>query len=191
MFFRLFSPHHRNSWLGIAILCCLAGCASAPEVHYYTLDMGASGKIHDGPAIEIGIFRPSDALSRPELMIHTSPTEIEYYQADQWAANLADLVEEKLAVELESSAWSAEAVRLDGDILAFEQIDTPGGADAHIKLEIRVRETNTSRTSQPLLRKIYEERIPARTNKPGAVVIALSRALEEIAVQISVDIGTL
>lgn len=173
--------------LGIALM--LSACLSTPENRYYTLAMRPSESTQPTFQIEVGRFHASDALARPELLIQASPTRVEYYAVDQWASDLAEMVQEKLQIEFGPA--DAPAYRVEGDILAFEQVDLEGGADAHVKLRVRAYDANESRSAAPILRKTYDEMTPAAAATPEEVVSALSHALELIAVQIAADLSTI
>ena len=167
----------------------LPGCLSVAENSYYTLDMRDSETVSTGFHVEVGRFVTSDALARPELLIQASPTRIEYYAIDQWASDLGEMVQEKLQVEFGEA--ESPTYRIEGDILAFEQVDLDGGADAHVRLRVRGYDATQRRASEPLLRRTYDEVVPASEATPEAVVSALSDGLERIAVQIANDLSTL
>lgn len=176
-----------------AIVACVAiGCASVPETDYYTLDMTPS---RPAPALAANIvvdrLRPSEALSRPGIMIKKSPTQIEYYATDHWAANLGELVTQKLQAELGAIDPIRPTVVVSGSILEFSQIDTASGAEAHIQLDLSIRPEGTSAYRDPLLRKTYDMHGSAATPMPGAVVEALSGGLESVAAQLAADIADL
>lgn len=172
-----------------AAVVALAGCLSVAEGSYYTLDMRDSENVETAFQVEVGRFATSDALSRPELLIQATPTRIEYYAVDQWASDLAEMVQEKLQVEFGPAEMPT--YRIEGDIVAFEQVDVENGADAHVRMRVRGYDAAQRRSSDPVLRKTYDEVVPAAEPTPEEVVAALSHALERIAVQIANDLSTL
>ncbi|MCC6694809.1 MAG: membrane integrity-associated transporter subunit PqiC [Candidatus Hydrogenedentes bacterium] len=174
--------------LGLAWLVVLgAGCAHAPEPRFYTLDMTPSGKAAPSCNIEVERLRPHDALTRVDLMVKTSPTQIEYYALDRWAATLSELVPEKLRAEFGAPVAGRRTLVLSGTILAFEQVDTEEGANAHVKLDLELRNEGDSRYAAPILQKVYEIAVPAGRPAPADVVRALSAGLEALAAQIASD----
>lgn len=174
--------------LGLAWLVVLgAGCAHSPEPRFYTLDMTPSGKAAPSYNIEVERLRPHDALTRVDLMVKTSPTQIEYYALDRWAATLSELVPEKLRAEFGAPVAGRRTLVLSGTILAFEQVDTEEGANAHVKLDLELRNEGDSRYAAPLLQKVYEIAVPAGRPAPADVVRALSAGLEALAAQIAAD----
>ncbi len=170
-------------------LVTLTACVSVPESRYYTLDMRDSEGAPESVNVEVGRFHSSDALARREILIQAAPTRVEYYAVDQWASDLSEMIQEKLQIELGSVG--IPGYRIEGDIVGFEQVDGEVGADAHVKLRVRAYDTSNGRSSDPVLRKTYEESTPAAEGTPDAVVSALSHTLEVIAVQIAHDLSTL
>lgn len=166
----------------------LAGCATAPAPHYYTLDMRASGKAVPPCTLSVERLRESEALGRREILIQRTPTEVEYYAVDQWTAALGELVSQKLQAEFGcASDDDKPEYSLSGTILDFGQVDLADGLEAYVRLDIEFRLPNKSRYSEPLFKKIYSARIKAEGEDAGAVVLALSRCLEQIAAEIAGD----
>ena len=168
-------------------LIALAGCASAPPMAYYTIAMDHTGA--PAPAVNLSIDRiqVAEALSRKDLLIKKSPTEIEYYAAAQWAAGVNDLVQEKLAEEFGPPREGMPTISLTLFVQSFEQADLPEGAEARAKITVEFRK---ERYGDDLLKKTYTEREPAESN-PNAIAQALSRCLERIAQNIAADAGKL
>jgi uncharacterized lipoprotein YmbA len=174
-------------WLGVVAVSLVAGCAGSPQPRYYTLDMTPSGSVNPECNVAIERLRPHDALTRVDILVMKTPTQIEYYAFDRWAASLSELVSDKLRSELGGHDPNRETVVVSGDILAFEQVDRDDGADAHIKLDLSFRKEGASRYSPALLRKRYEISVPAEAARPAAVVEVLSAGLETIAAEIATD----
>jgi ABC-type uncharacterized transport system auxiliary subunit len=170
------------------VACLLSACASAPNVDYYTVSMEPSGQARPTVGIEVERLQTTDALSRNQILIATSPTTIDYYATDLWAAGVGELVQLKLQAELGPPVEKRVAFLLSGTVLAFEQIDTPGGADALARLEIEVRDASAKRYDPPVLSKTYEARLPAANANPSAVAAALSKCLEQIVAEIATDL---
>lgn len=176
--------------LGLLIVPFAGGCAHTPEPRYYTLNMTPSGTVHPDCNIEVDRLRPHDALTRTDILVKKSSTQIEYYALDRWAASLSELVPEKLQAEFGDPDPQRKTIVVSGTILAFEQVDRSDGADAHIKLELDLRNAGASRYDTPLLRKQYEATLSAGAAEPASVVEALSKGLEEIAAEIAADAST-
>ena len=171
-------------------LLVLAGCASTPSIQYFTLNMTPAGT-PGGVNIVVDDLRVSEAVTRKDIMIKTSPTEVEYYATAQWVASLSELVAEKLQAEFGPAAGEGPVLLLSGRLLAFEQVDVNGGAQAHLKLAVTLADSGASRSEPPLLEKAYVVREPADAAAPGAVVRALSACVEQAAARIQADAAAL
>jgi uncharacterized lipoprotein YmbA len=167
----------------------LANCVSAPDYRYYTLDMNPRAEIAVPLVLTDVRIRVNEALARPEIMARVSPTKIEYYAIDRWASGLEEQVAEKLKTEFSSMQPDAYRIQIDGRLMAFEQVDTSAGADVRVKLDasVAVSGRDFPQSAGPLER-IYNQTASAAAGSPDAVVEALSRAVEAVAVQIASDV---
>jgi len=185
-----------TSFLGRAIpgsillgaLSILCGCGSGPPPRWYSLDARPSGTARPSRCgIRVEHLTAAGALSRDEILVRTGPTEADYYARDRWLEPPGELVEEKLAAEFGPAGESAPVVVVEGTLRAFEQVDVPGGAEAHLLLGLAFRRPPAERSDEPLLRKSYEARVQADEPRPAAVARALSRAVEKVAAEIAAD----
>lgn len=174
-------------WMAIALLPLLAACASSvPHYRYYTLDMAPHAQA--AAPIQLADVRidVNEALSRPEIMVRTSPTSVEYYALDRWASGLDEQLAEKLKTEFASSAAGAPSVELDGVLMEFEQVDSGAAAEVRVKLDATLTVTRSG--EKAAFAKLYVESQPAAAQSANAVVQALSRAVEAIATRIAGDV---
>ncbi len=171
------------------LMAFLAGCLSVPEPNYFTLDMRSSGQIYAPFALVEVRIRPGEAVARREIMIRTSPTKVEYYATQRWAADLGEQLSEKLKTEFGQSNSEEARVRITGDLLAFEQVDTRDGADARVKLDLIVTLESENADASRSFSKIYETVVAADAPNAPAVVEALSRGLESIAAELAEDLA--
>ncbi|NUM53718.1 MAG: membrane integrity-associated transporter subunit PqiC [Candidatus Hydrogenedentes bacterium] len=164
--------------------------ATGPSKHeaLHTLDMKPSGKAAASMNVDVTLLRRSEALARNSILIRPTATSVEYYAADRWAASVSTLVSEKLESEFGAPETGRETVQVSGTILAFERADTPEGAQGHAKLDVTLQ-SGQQGAARPLLWKVYEASAPAADDSAGAVALALSRALEDIAAAIADDAG--
>lgn len=177
----------KSTVLALLLAGLAAGCASAPSPRLYTLNMAPSAEAGSPVNINVGRLRIAEALQNKKILIKKSPTEIEYYAAAQWAAGLDELLAEKLTVEFGPTDQTRPAYFISGTLLAFEQIDTATGGEAHVKLDMEIRKEGTSYYSAPALAKTYEVRIAVAEPDVGGVVASLSASLEQVARQIVAD----
>jgi len=182
------------TWVGAfaVILGVLSGCASAPAYRYYTIDMQPGAHVDSTARVSDVNIRVNQALSKPEILIRTSPTQVEYYALDRWASGLEEQVAEKLKTEFAGISRELPALALDGTLMAFEQVDTPAGAEVRVKLEIEFNHPAKELRNlgiAPTFKKIYERTEPSAAPTADAAVAALSRAIESIAVEIGKDLS--
>ncbi len=187
---RLWSVLRRAAAVG-GLAAVAAGCASAPDARYYTLDMNRSGEALPTVNLEVEALRAADTLTRPQIMIQASPTRVEYYAVDQWAGSLSELVTRKLRTELGPPEEGRRTMAVSGTLLECGQVDVAGGAEAELQLRLTVRDAQEAVSGRPLLERTYSCRRRADAVHPEAVAVALSRCLETIAAELAVDAGTL
>ena len=175
----------------VLIILTAAGCVSVPEVNYYTLDLRSSGRISGAFVIDSVRIRVGEAVSRREIMIRTSPTQVEYYATQVWAAGLDEQISEKLKAEF-GARPVPDSIRIDivGELLAFEQVDTPEGADAHVKIDLTITRSIANSEEKIEFSKVYETTVAADAQTAPAVVEALSHATELIASEIAEDLAS-
>jgi len=171
--------------------CVLCACASAPTIEYYTLGMESSGQLDPAVNLSVERLRTSEALGRSQIMVLASPTRIDYYATDHWAGSVGELVQQKLAAEFGPPVEDRRTLIVSGKVLACEQVDRPGGAEAHVRLEIVVRDADVPRYQPALLEKSYSANRAVAGSSPGLVVEGLSRCVEDIAAEIAADVSTL
>lgn len=171
----------------VVLSCVLCGCASAPKIDYYTLGDESSGKAKPERNIVVERFRTTEALGRSQILIAPSETRVEYYATAHWAGGVGELVQRKLAAEFGPPVEGRPTVRLSGTVLACEQVDTAGGAEARLKIFVKLRDPEQKRYRAPLLEKTYEASLPAEHRTADAVVKALARCAERIAGEIAED----
>jgi ABC-type uncharacterized transport system auxiliary subunit len=172
-------------------LCALCACASAPKIDYYTLGMESSGRVDPTVNLSVERLRTTEALGRSQIMVLASPTRIDYYATAQWAGSVGELVQQKLAAEFGPQVDGRRTLVVSGTVLACEQVDRPGGAEARVRLDILVRDAEVPRYQPPVFEKSYEATRPVAGSNAGSVVQELSRCVEEIAAEIAADVSSL
>ncbi len=135
------------------LLVFAAGCASAPNLDYYTIDMTPSGKVSTDLNLEVDRVATSEKLNRTQIVIQKSPTRIDYYSNERWAASVGEMVEQKLAAEFGPAVDGRRGLIVSGRVVAFEQVDSPSGPQALARLEVVIREGGAKRFETPLARE--------------------------------------
>lgn len=177
--------------LTLTALALTAGCATrAPETRFYTLDMRPTGGAVSERPIRVDRLLTAEPLAKRNILIQKSPTEVEYYALDEWAAGVAELVGKKLEAEFGEGDAAIAPLLLYGTVLDFEQVDRAGGADAHARIDIAVRTERASRYDPPLFERVYVAEVPMDRAGPKAAAEALSRAVEQIAALLVADLGS-
>lgn len=174
----------------LVLLAGLTGCASAPS-EYYTLDMRPSGTVKSASNVVVGTILIPEVLAQKNLLIQKSPTQVEYYAVGEWAGSLDELFKNKLTAELGDPDAKGRTLVLTGELKAFEQVDVPEGAVAHLKLDGEFRETGKSRYTRPLLKKTYDITAPVNAPSANGTATALSRCVEKLAGQLADDAAKL
>jgi len=174
------------AWAG-GFIVVLSGCASAPEYRYYTVDMQPHAQLTPAARVEGVRVVVNQALNRPEIMIRTSPTQIEYYALDRWAAGLDEQIRQKISAEFAVAAGELPAVEIICTLMAFEQVDTPAGPQVRATIDATIQ----SKSSRPIIsiQKLYTVEEKAAAPGAAAAVEALSRAVEGIARLMAADIA--
>lgn len=174
----------------VLVSMAIVSCATAPKRDLYTLDMRSSGGVEAAVDIAVGGVVVSEKLARRTIVIQASPTRVESYATARWAFGLREMIEQKLAAELDAAAGGRPLV-LDAVVEAFEQVDTAAGPAARVRMRVEMRDRDSNRSEPPLVAKVYEATRPATEKTVDGVVQALSRTLEEIAFEIAEDAAAL
>ncbi len=177
--------------LALSGLVALVGCTTTPAPRYYTLDMAPSGTVTPDCDFVVARIRATEPLARRDILVKKTPTEIEYYALEQWAADPGLLVSEKLAAELGHRPDAAKTIAVSGEVLAFEQVDRQSGVEAHLKLYLEFRTAEQRPLDEPAMKRTYELYLPVQTPPPAGVVLALSKGLEQIAAAVAADAAKL
>lgn len=175
----------------VAFLAILASCASAPKMDHYIIDMTPSGRVETAANLDVSGIVVSEKLAQRRIVIQSSPTRVETYATARWATGVREMVEQKLATEFGAPVAGSRNLVLDGMVTAFEQVDGTAGPQARVRLDVEIRDVGSNRSEDPLLAKTYEVVRAAETDSVDAVVRALSRALEDMAVEIAADAAKL
>jgi uncharacterized lipoprotein YmbA len=181
----------RSTLVLSVLVVMIAGCASAPDLTTYTVDMTPSASVRTGIDFAVERFTVSERLDQSRIVIRTTPIRVERYRSARWAEGLGGMVQRKLAAELGPRRGGKRPLVASGKVLAFEQVDSPSGARALARLEVTLRDGELPRYESPLLERTYESDRPVDGAGVEPLVQALSRALEDIAAQIANDAASL
>jgi uncharacterized lipoprotein YmbA len=175
----------------VALALVVASCASSPDLAYYTLDTTRSAGARAEPELTVERFVVAERLNSSRIFIRTSPVRITSYASARWAAGLGELVQSKLAAELGSSAAGKPELVVSGRVLAFEQVEASTGSRALVRLAVEIRDADAERFDTALHAEVYEAIRAMNDDSVESLVLALSRALDDIAVRIAEDAESL
>ncbi len=177
-------------FLGIA----LAGCAGTelPTHHRYVLPI-APRAITGAPArldLEVARFSGEGFARGTTIWARISDLEMEPWQTHSWALPVPDLVTMAVIdwarasgrfknVEAVNGAKRGKGLRLEGVIQAFEEVDETDQWLARVRCRLFLGETGTTKR-QLLWSGTIEERVPADSRNPQALVRAFGKALEKV-----------
>lgn len=149
--------------LSLSIAIVTVGCASIPQTHYYVLERGehisptSLTHFSHNPAsqqgLEIGVktFLVNPPYDQDRIVYRRSggSTEIGFYAYHRWAAPLSRMLPNVVAEGFRGTPGIASVepalpgrvygAHLDGRVLSFEEIDTPEGYKAYLRLTLTLR----------------------------------------------------
>ena len=181
----------RKRVLAVWVLMAAVGCASAPPLNYYTLDMSRHMAEGQHPEIVVGDIERADSVSRDELMVRARTGEVQYITGHVWAACPAELVREKLRAEFDAFEAAEPAFEITGTLRAFEQYGVGPDMEGRVLIQLRVRAWTEEGGGEVLLDQVYEARTAPASPRPGDVARALSRSVEAIARELADDVAEL
>jgi len=168
----------------------LAACGTPARLNYYTLTAqdAVQGSARDARALKIfvGPVTIPEGVDRPQMVVRTSPNQVEIDDLDRWAeplkAAIPRLVAETLARRLAPSdvMTSRQSATLDFDFrvaLDIDRFDFSAGDGAVVDATwtIRGAKDRAPRTGHTRVRE------PGGGGDPRSMAAAHSRAIEKVA----------
>ena len=173
-----------------------SSCAKIPVTHYYQL---ASPAVASNPAPEPQNLLSSDhrrlEVAVPAFQVDApydqdrivyrvgrDNVEVGFYEYHRWAAPLARTLPGLTAAVLDESAGSFVTVRpasgtgdydgiVEGRLLALEEIDSPEGATAYVRIAITLRDAGGS--------PIWSQEVSAEATTGDGTVNAVMKVMSE------------
>ena len=172
--------------LGLALL--LAGCASAPQERFYTLQAPVPESAANTPALPLKLVLANltlpDWVDKPQLVIRKSPQQVQILEQQRWATPLKATLAQALAANLRAQGVQMglrtehgvkdNAWQLWVDVLQFESLP---GQEAVLEVQWQVR--NQQGMQVLVSRKLWRE-VPGDAGIE-ALVAAHQRALLQCA----------
>ncbi len=181
-----------GSWLAAALLALgLSACSTASVVNIY--DLGAPAQISGlkvNTRSQILVQEPSalKSLDAQDIVVKTSPTQIEYLARSQWPDRLPKVVQARL-VEAFENTGRVRAVSKPGeglvidyqivtDIRSFQANIGTGESAAQVSLSVKLV---SDRTGKVLRAKVFDARVPLGGTDASSVVNGINEAFDKIA----------
>lgn len=169
-----------------AVVCGLAGCASSPPVHFYTLSE-LTTQVHParagGVPLRLRQVTIPAELDREQLVLRLSSTRLAILENEQWAAPLEDMIRRVLSDDL-AARLPAGSVRDPGEPAPRASSASSLSVDIHEfyadeRCAVSLRAAWVLSAAQSRSTRATEQiHIPgAGCSEPGAVPLAMSRAL--------------
>jgi len=183
--------------LGSSLLLALAGCASPPvasDVYYRLATQLESTAAAPVPGIELWLQPVSLApmLQGDRLLAAVGPVRIEPYVHHRWAAPLDLLLDEAARSSLARLGFvlprvrpnhaAPEVLTLGCHLLEFHELDGQSRWSGRARLQCEVRRAACGTL---LWRADLAAEVAAERRHPEAVVVALSRAWDELMQQVA------
>jgi cholesterol transport system auxiliary component len=175
----------------VALAVTVAGCTTAAVVDIY--DLGAPADfsgLKSATKSQILVQEPSalKSLDAQDIVIKTSPTQIQYLARSQWPDRLPKVVQARL-VEAFENTERVRAVSKPGeglvidyqivtDIRAFQANIGNGEQAAQVSLSVKLV---SDRTGKVLRAKVFEAQSPIAGTDANAVVNGINTAFDSIA----------
>ena len=142
------------SIIAIVLMAALGGCGSpVPRTHYYVLgpqDVSRTGTASEGLVIGVETFRVDPPYDQDKIVYRVGEDSVEvgFYPYHRWAAPLARMLPHVAAAAFDGvpGAKSIEAADsrrdydayLSGRVLVLEEVDSPDGQRARVRLALRL-----------------------------------------------------
>jgi cholesterol transport system auxiliary component len=175
----------------VVLAVMLGGCTTAAIVDIY--DLGAPADfsgLKSATKSQILVQEPSalKSLDAQEIVIKTSPTQIQYLARSQWPDRLPKVVQARL-VEAFENTERVRAVSKPGeglvidyqivtDIRAFQANIGSGQQAAQVSLSVKLV---SDRTGKVLRAKVFDAQSPISGTDANAVVNGINSAFDSIA----------
>lgn len=170
----------------------LAGCGKIPPTHYYVLSTSGASLPEmsaDLPAFQVGVqtfqVEPPYDQDRIVYRIGSSSPEVSFYAYHRWAAPLSRMLPGEVARVLDSGnsrthfePWIPERAYdgiLEGHLLLLEEVDTPDGEHARLKLRLILRTPDGAE----IWTAIVARDVTGQADTVGDIVLQMRSALED------------
>jgi len=189
--------------LSLVAALFFSGCGKPPAmINRYVLEYPPPVLAKLPPldtGLEVKLFAVDQTINRTEMVYMETPFRANTYWYNRWRANpgylvtdylIRDLRDSKLFTAIFSYAISGPArFELEGDVVDFQEVDTPGFWHAALTLNVILLDTDKDNITQKVMfQRHYEAREPMLTKSPQGLAEAMSRAMQQLSRRIIDDV---
>ncbi len=183
----------RASLLVVLLVSLLAaGCSQLPPIHYYVLELPGAAKTNEvadngGRNLAVRNFEANSPYDQDRIAyrVGEDSPEINFYAYHRWAAPLARMLEDAVAVALEGTpgvrtiepmvSGRRYDAYLDGRLLQLEEIDRAGEQRVRLRLSLRLR----TAAGQELWSEVLEGEATTQTDRVVVIIETMRSVLEK------------
>ncbi len=206
--FRPGRPCRRSSAAQLVVLSLMAAlilssCGKPPTmINKYVLEYPPPALAKLRPldtGVLVKLFAVDQTINRSEMVYKVNPYRTGTYWYNRWRANPGYLVTDYLARDLRDSKLFAGVFscdlsgparfELEGDVVDFQEVDSPGIWQAALTLNVTLLDTDKDNiTERVMFQRRYETLEPMPTKSPQGLAEAMSRAMQKLSGQIIDDV---
>lgn len=177
---------------GAMLSSCASGlfASAPPDTYELSAPSAVEGRRPDHRQLLVPAPTALKALASNQIVIHTSPTAIQYLAKSQWSDNLPNIVQAKL-IEAYQDTGRLGGVGRPGDGLAIDyrvltdirdfSVSTVGSPVATVDLSVRIL---NDRTGVVVAQKAFHTTMPVASGGNPAFVSALDGAFDQAVRQV-------
>ncbi len=177
----------------LTFTACIAGCASTPASHFYTLS-AASGPAATSTSfnlsIAVGPVSVPAVVDRPQIVVNTGPNQVRLEEFNRWAAPLQNNIARVLADNLVLMLGTPRVTLLSADadyraVIEVQSFESMPGEAAVLDAVWTVRRSKDGKveTGRTTVRETVQEK------SYDALAAAHSRALARLSRDIAAAVG--
>lgn len=175
-----------------AVTSTMAGCAGFPigKTPPDTYELAAPAKVTGPAASRRQLLVPTPtalkALASNQVVVHTSPSSIQYLSDSQWSDSLPDIVQARLIQSFEDTGRlggvgrPGDGLAIDDrvltDIRAFS-VSTVGAPVANVDISVRILD---DRNGVVRAQRDFQAHVPVAGVSNAAFVVALNAAFDQV-----------
>lgn len=189
--------------LSLVVIVILSSCGKPPTlINRYVLEYPPPVLAKLRPletSVQVKLFAVDQAIDRSEMVYKINPYRTGAYWYNRWRANPGYLVTDYLIRDLRDSRLfkavfsydlsGSARFDLEGDVVEFQENDTPGFWHAAVTLNVTLLDTDKENIPEKVMfQRRYETLEPMLTKTPQGLAEAMSQAMQKLSRQIIEDV---